>query len=59
MDFVDKGGWINGDVVKWFVDFMEIIMGCIGDCMYFVVLINEFWCVSWLSYFFGYYVSGC
>lgn len=54
----DLGGWRNRDIAKWFADFAEVIMGCIGDRMYSVAPINEPWCVAWLSHFLGHHAPG-
>jgi len=54
----DLGGWRNRDIASWFGDFTESIMGRLGDRMYSVATINEFWCVSWLSHFLGQHPPG-
>ena len=54
----DQGGWRNRDIAAWFGDFTEAVMGRLGDRMYSVATINEFWCVSWLSHFVGAHAPG-
>jgi len=54
----DRGGWTNPDVAQWFADFAEVIMGRIGDRMHSVAMINEPWCVAWLSHFEGIHAPG-
>ncbi|WP_299142698.1 GH1 family beta-glucosidase [uncultured Tateyamaria sp.] len=54
----DKGGWRNRDIAGWLGDFAETIMGRIGDRMYSVATINEFWCVAFLSHFLGHHAPG-
>ncbi|WP_299726855.1 GH1 family beta-glucosidase [uncultured Tateyamaria sp.] len=54
----DQGGWRNRDIAGWFGDFTECVMGRLGDRMYSVATINEFWCVSWLSHFLGQHAPG-
>ncbi len=54
----DQGGWRNRDIAGWFGDFTEAVMGRLGDRMFSVATINEFWCVSWLSHFLGHHAPG-
>lgn len=54
----DLGGWRNRDIAGWFGDFSETVMGRLGDRMFSVATINEFWCVSWLSHFLGAHAPG-
>lgn len=54
----DQGGWRNRDIAGWFGDFTEAVMERLGDRMYSVATINEFWCVSWLSHFLGHHAPG-
>lgn len=54
----DQGGWRNRDVAAWFGDFTETIMDRIGDRVFSVATINEFWCVAWLSHFLGHHAPG-
>ncbi|WP_199913644.1 GH1 family beta-glucosidase [Tateyamaria sp. Alg231-49] len=54
----DQGGWRNRDIAGWFGDFTGAVMERLGDRMYSVATINEFWCVSWLSHFLGHHAPG-
>lgn len=54
----DLGGWRNPDVVHWFSDYAEALLGRIGDRMHSVATINEPWCVAWLSHFLGLHAPG-
>jgi beta-glucosidase len=54
----DLGGWRNRDVASWFADYAGIVMDRIGDRMEAVATINEPWCVSWLSHFWGIHAPG-
>ncbi|TCD13778.1 GH1 family beta-glucosidase [Oricola cellulosilytica] len=54
----DLGGWRNRDVADWFADFTEIVIGRIGDRVAAVATLNEPWCVSWLSHFWGFHAPG-
>lgn len=54
----DLGGWRNRDVASWFSDYSTIVMDRIGDRMAAVATINEPWCVTWLSHFWGIHAPG-
>lgn len=54
----DLGGWTNRDTTGWFADFVEVIMGRIGDRVWSAAPINEPWCVAWLSHFIGAHAPG-
>lgn len=54
----DLGGWRNRDIAGWFADFVEVIMGRIGDRVWSTAPINEPWCVGWLSHFLGHHAPG-
>ncbi len=54
----DLGGWRNRDVASWFADYAGIVMQRIGDRMTATATINEPWCVSWLSHFWGIHAPG-
>lgn len=53
-----QGGWQNRDVAKWFADYSEVMMKCLGDRVKAVATINEPWCVAWLSHFMGLHAPG-
>ena len=54
----DLGGWRNRDIANWFGDFVEVVMGRIGDRVWSAAPINEPWCVGWLSHFLGQHAPG-
>ncbi len=54
----DKGGWTNSDTVKRFSEFSNLIMKQYGDRIYSIATINEPWCISWLSYYWGKHAPG-
>ena len=54
----DKGGWTNRDTCFRFADFAEAITRKLGDRVSAIATINEPWCVSWLSHFWGIHAPG-
>ena len=54
----DKGGWTNLDTVKRFSEFSDLIMDKYGKRIHSIATINEPWCVSWLSYYWGEHAPG-
>lgn len=54
----DKGGWANRDTAFRFADFAAEISRRLGDRVEAVATINEPWCVSWLSHFWGVHAPG-
>lgn len=54
----DLGGWRNRDIAHWFADYTAIVMDRLGDRLFSVATINEFWCVSFLSHFLGHHAPG-
>lgn len=54
----DLGGWRNRDIAHWFADYTHIMMDRLGDRLFSVATINEFWCVSFLSHFMGLHAPG-
>jgi beta-glucosidase len=54
----DKGGWANRDTAFRFADFAAEITRRLGDRVAAVATINEPWCVSWLSHFWGIHAPG-
>ncbi|MBS8226690.1 GH1 family beta-glucosidase [Vannielia litorea] len=55
---LDKGGWRNRDIAKWFADYAYTIMSTLGDRIWSAAPINEPWCVGWLSHFMGLHAPG-
>jgi beta-glucosidase len=54
----DQGGWTNRDTCFRFADFAEAITRKLGDRVAAIATINEPWCVSWLSHFWGVHAPG-
>ena len=54
----DNGGWSNRDTAFRFADFAAVITRKLGDRIEAVATINEPWCVSWLSHFWGIHAPG-
>jgi len=54
----DKGGWTNLETVKKFSEFSDLIMDKYGKRIHSIATINEPWCVSWLSYYWGEHAPG-
>ena len=54
----DNGGWSNRDTAFRFADFAAVITRRLGDRVEAVATINEPWCVSWLSHFWGIHAPG-
>ncbi len=55
---LDKGGWRNRDIARWFADYTYTIMSTLGDRIWSAAPINEPWCVGWLSHFMGLHAPG-
>ena len=54
----DKGGWQIKSTAERFADYSEIIVKNFGDRLYSTATINEPWCVSWLSHYWGEHAPG-
>lgn len=54
----DLGGWRNRDIADWFTDYALLMGERFGDRLFSLATINEFWCVSWLSHFWGEHAPG-
>ena len=52
------GGWMNRDTTGWFADYTDLVMRHFGDRLETVAPINEPWCVSWLSHYWGHHAPG-
>ena len=53
-----KGGWETKETSKWFADYSDLIMKKFGDRLYSIATINEPWCISWLSHYWGEHAPG-
>ena len=54
----DKQGWRHRDTAHYFADYTDIIMRHFGDRLTTIAPINEPWCVSWLSHYWGHHAPG-
>ena len=52
------GGWMNRDTTGRFADYTDLVMRHFGDRIETVAPINEPWCVSWLSHYWGHHAPG-
>jgi beta-glucosidase len=52
------GGWRNRDIAGWFADYTDLVMRHFGDRLEFIAPVNEPWCVSWLSHYWGHHAPG-
>ena len=53
-----KGGWQNRDTAHYFADYTDLIMRHFGDRLHAVAPVNEPWCVSFLSHYWGHHAPG-
>ena len=56
--YAQKGGWQMRDTANYFADYTDLVMKHFGDRLFSVAPINEPWCVSWLSYYWGHHAPG-
>jgi beta-glucosidase len=54
----DAGGWQNRDVAGRFADYTDLVISHFGDRLASVAPINEPWCVSFLSHYWGLHAPG-
>ena len=54
----DRGGWLNRDIVDWFAEYTEAVVGALGDRVRNWTTLNEPWCSSFLSYSLGQHAPG-
>tara|TARA_A100001015_G_scaffold320946_1_gene449283 strand:+ start:2351 stop:3682 length:1332 start_codon:yes stop_codon:yes gene_type:complete len=54
----DKGGWTQLDTLRKFCEFSNLIMDKFGKRIHSIATINEPWCVSWLSHYWGEHAPG-
>ena len=52
------GGWQNRDTCARFADYTDLVMRHFGDRLHAVAPVNEPWCVSWLSHYWGHHAPG-
>jgi beta-glucosidase len=53
-----EGGWQCRETAQFFADYTDVIMRHFGDRLYSVAPLNEPWCVSWLSHYWGQHAPG-
>ena len=53
-----KGGWQMRDTANYFADYTDLVMRHFGDRLFSIAPINEPWCVSWLSHYWGHHAPG-
>ena len=56
--FADNGGWQKRDTAYWFADYTDLVMKNFGDRLHSIATINEPWCSSWLSHYWGEHAPG-
>ena len=54
----EAGGWCNRDITHYFADYCEVVMKHFGDRLESIAPINEPWCVSFLSHYWGHHAPG-
>ena len=54
----EKGGWQNRDTAHYMADYTDLIMRHFGDRLETVAPVNEPWCVSFLSHYWGHHAPG-
>lgn len=53
-----KGGWQNRDTAHYMADYADLIMRHFGDRLETIAPVNEPWCVSFLSHYWGHHAPG-
>ena len=53
-----RGGWQNRDTAQYFADYTELVLRHFGDRLESVAPVNEPWCVSFLSHYWGHHAPG-
>ena len=53
-----KGGWQNRDTAYYMADYTDLIMRHFGDRLETIAPVNEPWCVSFLSHYWGHHAPG-
>ena len=53
-----KQGWRNRDTAHYFANYTDLIMRHFGDRLETIAPINEPWCVSFLSHYWGHHAPG-
>lgn len=53
-----EGGWQARDTASYFADYTDLVMRHFGDRLAMVAPVNEPWCVSFLSHYWGHHAPG-
>ena len=56
--YAQKQGWQNRDTALYFADYTDCIMRHFGDRLHSIAPVNEPWCVSFLSHYWGHHAPG-
>ena len=56
--YAQKQGWQNRDTALYFADYTDVIMRHFGDRLHSIAPVNEPWCVSFLSHYWGHHAPG-
>lgn len=56
--YAAKGGWTNRQTAQYFADYTDNVMRHFGDRLATIAPINEPWCVSFLSHYWGAHAPG-
>ena len=51
-------GWTNRQTAQYLADYTDLVMRHFGDRLASVVPVNEPWCVSFLSHYWGHHAPG-
>lgn len=54
----EKGGWLNEDMVGWFVDYADFCFKTFGDRVQYWITINEPHVIAYLGYCIGMHAPG-
>jgi len=54
----DRGGWTNPDIVKWFTDYTQVVVGRLGDRVKHWITHNEPWCTAFMGNLIGAHAPG-
>ena len=54
----EAGGWTCRDTAHYMADYTDIVMHHFGDRLATIAPVNEPWCVSWLSHYWGAHAPG-
>jgi beta-glucosidase len=54
----DKGGWTNRDIVKWFSDYIHVMLSKLGDRIQHWMVLNEPLVFTGAGYFLGVHAPG-